>query len=497
MNSKPNIIYILADDMGYGDVSCLNENSRIHTTHLDQLAAEGLIFRDAHASSAVCTPSRYSILTGRYNWRSWLKQGVNFGYDRALIEPGRMTVASLLKQHGYKTACFGKWHLGWTWPKNGAAPEDVNFSQPIQDGPTSVGFETFFGISASLDMPPYVYVENDRPTAVPDRIIPESEGKAFWREGPIAPDFKHEEVLPELTRRALAWMESCADQNAPFFLYFPLPAPHTPILPLAQFRGKSGTNAYGDFCLQVDDIVGQIMNTLDRRGLKDDTIVIFASDNGCSPMADFEELARVGHKPSYVFRGHKADIYEGGHRIPLLVRWPARIRPGIKTDETVCLIDLLATCADILGSELPEDAGEDSVSNLAVWTGAPLDGSLREATVHHSIDGSFSIRKGKWKLEMCPGSGGWSYPRPGKECEGLPPIQLYDLSADIGERRNVYHEHPETVAELKLLLTRYVENGRSTPGARQGNTGGVVWEQLWWMLTQTPGRDKPTGAGEA
>ena len=414
-----------------------------------------------------------------------------------LIEPGRMTVASLLKDHGYKTACFGKWHLGWTWPKNSAALEDVNFSLPILDGPTSVGFETFFGISASLDMPPYVYVENDHPTALPDRIIPESEGKAFWRAGPIAPDFRHEAVLPELTQKALNWIESCADQQAPFFLYFPLPAPHTPILPLAQFRGKSATNAYGDFCLQVDDVVGQIMSLLDRRGLAEDTIVIFTSDNGCSPMADFEELASVGHKPSYVFRGHKADIYEGGHRIPLLVRWPARIQPGRKTDETVCLIDLLATCADFLGVQLPDNAGEDSVSNLPIWTGKPVDGALREATVHHSIDGSFSIRKGNWKLEMCPGSGGWSYPRPGKECEGLPPIQLYDLSADIGERRNVFDSHPEIVAELKLLLTSYVENGRSTPGSKQGNTGGVEWEQLWWMLTQTPGSVNPTGAGDA
>ena len=293
------------------------------------------------------------------------------------------------------------------------------------------------------------------------------------------------------------WIESCADQQAPFFLYFPLPAPHTPILPLAQFRGKSATNAYGDFCLQVDDVVGQIMSLLDRRGLAEDTIVIFTSDNGCSPMADFEELASVGHKPSYVFRGHKADIYEGGHRIPLLVRWPARIQPGRKTDETVCLIDLLATCADFLGVQLPDNAGEDSVSNLPIWTGKPVDGALREATVHHSIDGSFSIRKGNWKLEMCPGSGGWSYPRPGKECEGLPPIQLYDLSADIGERRNVFDSHPEIVAELKLLLTSYVENGRSTPGSKQGNTGGVEWEQLWWMLTQTPGSVNPTGAGDA
>jgi len=221
-------------------------------------------------------------------------------------------------------------------------------------------------------------------------------------------------------------------------------------------------------------------------GLANDTIVIFTSDNGCSPTANFEELAHAGHKPSYVFRGHKADIYEGGHRIPLLIRWPARIQPGSRTDETVCLVDLLATCADLLGVELPDNAGEDSVSNLPVWDGVPLGGRLREATVHHSIDGSFSIRKGNWKLEMCPGSGGWSHPRPGKECEGLPPIQLYDLTADIRERRNVYSAHPEIVDELKALLTQYVENGRSTPGTRQANTGSMEWAQLWWMLTQPP-----------
>ena len=488
MTRKPNIIYILADDMGYGDVSCLNENSKIHTTHLDRLGAEGMRFRDAHASSAVCTPSRYSILTGRYSWRSALKAGVNFGYDGPLIDSDRMTVASLLKDQGYTTACVGKWHLGWTWPRNGENEEDVDYSQPITDGPISVGFDYFFGISASLDMAPYVYVENDRPTEIPDRIVPEGEDQAYWREGPIAPDFSHDDVLPELTRRALGWIDHSATQDAPFFLYFPLPAPHTPILPTAEFRGKSGTNAYGDFCLQVDDVVGQIMAALDRHGLADDTILVFTTDNGCSPRAGLEELAGLGHQPSYVFRGHKADIYEGGHRIPLLVRWPVRIQPGSQTDETVCLIDLLATCADMLGVELPDDAGEDSVSNLPLWEGAHLDTSLREATVHHSIDGSFSIRKGDWKLEMCPGSGGWSFPRPGKECEGLPPIQLYDLDDDIGERRNMQAEHPEIVDELKALLTRYVENGRSTPGTRQGNVGGIEWDQLWWMLTRTPDR---------
>ncbi len=486
MTKKPNIIYILADDMGYGDLSCLNEASKIHTSHLDALAAGGMTFLDAHASSAVCTPSRYSILTGRYNWRSWLKEGVTFGYDGPLIEPERMTVASFLKGHGYRTGCIGKWHLGWTWPRRSHAKEDVDYARPIVGGPTAVGFDYFFGISASLDMPPYVYIENDTPTAIPDRIVPAGQGKGFWREGPIAPDFKHEEVLPELTRRALSWVEACAGTGSPFFLYFPLPAPHTPILPTAEFCGKSGTNAYGDFCLQVDDVVGQIAATLDRLGLRDNTIIIFASDNGCSPMADFEELAAVGHKPGYVFRGHKADIYEGGHRIPLLVRWPARIRAGSRTDETVCLVDLLATCADIVGEALPGHAGEDSVSNLPIWEGVLSGGDLREATVHHSIDGSFSIRRGKWKLEMCSGSGGWSYPRPGKDCEGLPPIQLYDLTADIGERNNLHDDHPEIVADLKSLLTQYVEKGRSTPGTRQGNTGGIEWKQLWWMLTRTP-----------
>lgn len=489
MKRKPNIIYILADDMGYGDLSCLNEQSKIRTPHLDRLASEGMAFCDAHASSAVCTPSRYSILTGRYNWRSRLKSGVTFGYDGPVVESGRMTVASLLKEQRYATGCIGKWHLGWTWPKSGEAEGDIDYTAPIQDGPTSVGFDTFFGIAASLDMPPYVYVRNDMPTAVPDQQTPGSEGKAFWREGPIAPDFKHEDVLPELTRQATTWIEQRAEEERPFFLYFALPAPHTPVLPSPEFQGQSGTNAYGDFCLQVDDVVGQITETIDRLGLSENTILVFTSDNGCSPMADFEELAGFGHNPSYVFRGHKADIYEGGHRIPLLIRWPARIAPGSRTDETVCLVDLMATCTDILDVEMPGNAGEDSVSNLPVWEGRPLDRRLREATVHHSIDGSFSIRKGKWKLEMCAGSGGWSFPHPGKECEGLPPIQLYDLDADIAERSNVYDKHPEIVNDLKGLLTHYVENGRSTAGPKQENTGGLPWRELWWMPANEPDRE--------
>jgi arylsulfatase A len=235
----------------------------------------------------------------------------------------------------------------------------------------------------------------------------------------------------------------------------------------------------------VDDVVGQIAAALARADVADDTILIFTADNGCSPMADYCELAACGHNPSYVFRGHKADIYEGGHRVPLLVRWPEEIRGGSVCQETICLFDLLATCSDVLGVPLPQDAGEDSISSLPAWREQPLDGSLREASIHHSVDGSFSIRKGKWKLEMCPGSGGWSYPRPGKECEGLPPMQLYNLEQDIGECRNACDDHPEIVAELKKLLTQYILNGRSTPGAPQPNTGGDDWLQLWWLHEQS------------
>ena len=481
MHNNPNIIYILADDMGYGDLSCLNNQSKINTRFLDQLAAEGMIFRDAHASSAVCTPSRYSILTGRYNWRSTLKEGVTWVYSGPIIEPVRMTVASYLQQHGYQTACFGKWHLGWEWAKLGTAVEEVDYTRPIANGPTSRGFDTFFGIGASLDMPPYVYVENENVTAVPDQYTNGREGKQLWRAGPIAPDFKHEEVLPRLTARVLDAIDQMAQEVSPFFIYFPLPAPHTPMLPTAQFQGQSGTNEYGDFCLQVDDVVGQIMQALDLNGLSENSIIIFASDNGAPPSADFQELAAFDHYPSYLFRGHKADIYEGGHRIPLLIRWPGTIKAGSACDETVCLSDLLATCADILGEDLPPNAGEDSVSNLPLWLGASLDEPLREATVHTSIDGSLSIRQGHWKLEMCPGSGGWSFPRPGPESAGLPPIQLYDLQADISERHNLAQRHPDIVQHLQELLTEYVRNGRSTPGPLQENDGDTIWKQLWWM----------------
>lgn len=486
MGDKPNLVYILADDMGYGDVSCLNPQGKIKTTNLDRLAAQGMRCTDAHSSSAVCTPSRYSVLTGRYNWRSVLKHGVTGGYSQPILEDGRLTVASMLKALGYRTACVGKWHLGLGWRlKNGKLAstyqdeDEVDFAAPITDGPTQHGFDYYFGISASLDMPPYVYIESDHVTSIPRRRMESVGGKKYMRAGMIGDDFVAEEVLPTLTAKVETLIDEYARSDEPFFIYFPMPAPHTPILPTAEFRGKSGTNEYGDFCLQVDDTVGRVMAALDKHGLAENTIVIFTADNGCSPMADFKELAKFEHKPSYVFRGMKSDIFEGGHRIPFVIRWPATIKPGSTSEQTFCLSDLVATMAAITEYKLPDNAAEDSVSNLGIWNGTAT-GPVREAVVHHSIDGSFSIRKGRWKLEMCPGSGGWSEPTR-HQTAGLPPLQLYDLQADIGETTNVQAEHPQVVRELMALLSKYVKQGRSTPGPPQPNTGARHWPELHWL----------------
>lgn len=483
--NKPNVIYILADDMGYGDVSALNENAAFQTPNFDSMASNGICFTDAHATSAVCTPSRYGILTGRYNWRSRLKCGVMSGYSSPLIEEGRMTVADLFRANGYSTAAIGKWHLGMEFKKTDEfklLPEfetcaGVDYAGKIERSPITCGFDYYYGISASLDMAPYIYIENDHFTNLPDHET-EDTGKRFWRKGPTAPDFVHEDVLPHLTDKVLERIES--EKDKPFFIYFPMPAPHTPILPSPEFLGKSGTNEYGDFVLMVDAMVGRILDKLKELGLHENTIVVFTSDNGCSPMANFEELLQAGHNPSYVFRGHKADIYEGGHRIPLLVQWPARIKPGKRCDQLVCLCDFMATMAEMLGAELPPEAGVDSVSNLPLWLDA--DGpAVREDVVHQSINGSLSLRKGKYKIEMCPGSGGWSYPAPGEETADMPRFQLYDLETDISERVNIIEEHPAIEAYMKKILVGYIRNGRSTPGPRQENNGEEIWEAIRWL----------------
>ncbi len=481
----PNVVYILADDLGYGDISRLNADSKIKTPNIDRLAEQGMVFTDAHSGSAVCTPTRYGILTGRYCWRSKLKSGTLWGYSPPLIPQQRLTVASMLKQKGYHTACVGKWHLGWDWSTKTDVPfgdrpgpnddQIVDFTKPITNGPTTRGFDYYFGISASLDMSPYVYVENDRPTALPDRIMPAGADKKLCRSGPATPDFDINQVLPKLTEKAVEYINHRATQkNKPFFLYFPLSAPHTPILPTDPFLGKSGTNEYGDFVLQVDWTVGQVMKALTENGVEKNTLIIFTSDNGCSPYANFDELAAVGHYPSYVFRGHKTDIFDGGHRIPFIARWPGKIKPASVCNQTICLTDLMATTAQITGFDLSDNAGEDSVSILAAMTGTAKV-PLREAVVHHSGNGSFAIRQGKWKLVLCPDSGGWSEPKPGsKQARNLPAVQLYDLTSDIGEKQNLYREHPDVVKKLTELLEQYVNRGRSTPGKSQRNDSPVT-----------------------
>jgi len=475
--------------LGYGDVHGLNPEGKIATPNMDRLAAAGMIFTDAHSSSSVCTPTRYGILTGRYNWRSRLQTHVQGGCSPRLIEPGRMTAPSMLKQNGYHTAAIGKWHLGMDWalkpgaPKfgdnieEGAAGWNVDFAKPIANGPNAVGFDYYFGISASLDMVPFTFIENDRVVALPtvDKQFPLMLGRdgGKTRKGPGAEDFDAMNVLPTLTQKAVDYVDQrAADAKAgkPFFLYLPLNAPHTPILPTPEWQGKSGLNPYADFVMQTDATVGAVLDSLDKHGLATDTLVILTSDNGCSPQAKFDELLAKDHNPSYVFRGHKADIFDGGHRIPFIARWPAKIKPASTSDQLICLTDLMATCAEILGVKLPDDAGEDSVSILPALVGK-ANGPLREAVVHHSINGSFAIRQGQWKLELCGDSGGWSAPRPGqKGPDKLPALQLYDLSHDIGEKENVASEHPEIVTRLTKLLEKYVADGRSTPGAKQKNT---------------------------
>ncbi len=490
--SKPNIIYILADDLGYGDVSCLNANAAFKTKHLDSLYENGLAFTDAHATSAVCTPSRYSILTGRYNWRSRLKKSVLGGFSSALIEPGRMTAASYLQNQGYKTAAIGKWHLGMDFAKKPHFQEKPDFSEseaiaydlPIKNAPTDFGFDTFFGISASLDMPPYVYIENDRFTAVPKPPAKEGRGKQFYRQGLTAEGFDHHQVLATLNQKVISQIEAWKEE--PFFIYYPMTAPHTPILPPDEYLGRSGTNEYGDFVLYMDDLVGDILQKLKDEDLFDNTLVIFTSDNGCSPMADFDELKRCGHHPSYVFRGHKADIYEGGHRIPLLIQWPAKIKGRQTSDDLVSLVDFFATLADLLGTKPPDIYAEDSVSNLPIWLDQQNQYQPR-SLVQQSIDGSLSLRKGPYKLVMCPGSGGWSWPESGKIIPGMPAFQFFDLRQDISEQNNLAlaHEHDEVIQEMKNELADIVKNGRSTPGSALENNGEPVWDTVSWLESST------------
>ncbi|MBI3839610.1 MAG: arylsulfatase [Planctomycetia bacterium] len=456
---RPNIVLILADDLGYGDLACYNDRSKIPTPRLDRLAREGMRFSDAHTPCSVCSPTRYGLLTGRYAWRSRLKSGVLNGYSPALIEPGRVTLASLVKEQGYRTACVGKWHLGL------GTDELADYGKPLTPGPNSVGFDESFVLPASLDMPPYVFVENERVTVAPSETIAASQmrrngGNGFWREGAIAPGFKHVDTLPTLADRAIRFVRG-QNRDKPFFLYFPLTAPHTPWMPTDEFRGRSGVGYYGDFVAQVDATVGKLLDALEQQQLADNTLVIFTSDNGAHWLPS--DIEKWDHRANGSWRGQKADLWEGGHRVPFIVRWPGKVAPQSQSDELICLTDVMATLAAILGQKLSDAAGEDSLDFLPVLLGQKSAQPVREALVHHSADGTFAIRQGVWKLATKLGSHGFSEPKNIEPQPGGPTGQLYQLSDDPTESRNRWLEQPEIVQRLTQLLARYQQQGRTRP----------------------------------
>jgi arylsulfatase A-like enzyme len=487
---SPNIVIILADDLGYGDPQCYNAASKIPTPHLDAIAAKGVRFTDAHTPSAVCTPTRYGLLTGRYCWRTRLKSSVLDGFGPPLIEPKRVTIASLLKKKGYATACLGKWHLGMQWtgldgatigdrdPEvRGFRPGDaIDFTKAITGGPNAVGFDRYFGISASLDMPPYLWIENDRVVAQPDAVMP-SAREAFLSTttGKMTSDFTLEGVLPRLKSEAVKWIGEKKD--TPFFLYLPLNAPHLPVVPNSEFTGKSQAGHYGDFVFEVDDFVGAVTAALVKNAIAENTLVLFTADNGSlfhwwkaknpADIAGYRITERgnvvkgFGHRGNAELRGTKADIWEGGHRVPFLMQWPATIPAASVSDEPVELTDLLATVAAIVGEDLPEDAGEDSYNILPAMLGEARKGPIREALVHHSLRGLFAIRQGDWKLVIGQGSGGFSQPRGMKRDPEQPDGQLYDLKNDPQETKNLYDQHPDRVAAMTALLEKYQNTGRS------------------------------------
>ena len=501
---KPNIIFILADDLGYGDVHCLNpERCKIATPNLDRLAAQGMVFTDAHSTSSVCTPTRYSLLTGRYNWRTRLQRKVLSGDDGPLIDKKRLTVGKLLQQQGYATGCVGKWHIGLEWSRN--ENNRIDYSKPFAEGPTERGFDWYFG-NIGPGAPPHGFIENDRVIGELSTTSPREMLRWGGSVGPMVPGFTFESMLSTHTDKACEFIEKHAAAKRPFFLYHALNAPHSPITPSKPWQGSSGLGQYADFVQEMDFELGRLFDAIDGAGIKDTTLVIFTSDNGCTSVIgtasdldpeldrsgaiDFaalkrknihngkvRELEAAGHYPSANMRGYKSDIWDGGHRVPFIVRWPGKVKAGTQCDQLVSLMDLMATCADLHNVTLSADAGEDSVSLLPLLLGG--DDPVRRSLVHHSFYGRFAIREGKWKLILSPGSGGWWPPRDEKAREqGLPPVQLYDMQADIGEQRNLQAEHPEVVDRLTRLMEELVANGRSTPGPKQSNDVPVdIWKE--------------------
>ena len=480
---KPNIVVIYADDLGYGDVSCNNpKRGKIATPRIDRLASEGMRFTDGHSSSGVCSPSRYTILTGRYHWRTKLQAGIVSLWGGPLIAPNRLTIGGLAKSYGYRTACIGKWHLGMNWPipekdkklfraarnkpvkataGHRAAWKKV-FSKPIGGGPVTRGFDEYFGTDVP-NWPPYCFIENDRTVGIPSEFLPARlfQNNQASQQGPALEGWTLEPILPALGDRAARFIEREAKTPAPFLLYMPLTAPHTPLSVNKEWKGKSKLSLYGDFVMETDAIVGQVLDAVEKSGVAGNTLVIFTSDNGCAHYIGTRAMEAKGHYASGPLRGYKSDAWEGGHRVPFIVRWPGVVKPGSVSGQLVHQADLMATFAELFGKPLPEGSGEDSFSMLGLLKGE--DKPVRGNSVSCSIRGVPSVRKGPWKLLMAPGSGGWT------KGGGGNPVQLYNLEDDLGETKNLATSQPGRVKEMKVLLEELITRGRSTPGKARKN----------------------------
>ena len=473
----PNIVIILADDLGYGDIRAYNPSrGKIATPHLDRLAAEGMRFTDGHSSSGVCSPSRYTLLTGRYHWRTCLQSGIVGVFGEPLIAPDRLTVASLAKRQGYRTAAIGKWHLGWDWPiddgdkglfrnykeADRTAPEADKaawkkvFAQKIPGGPTTRGFDTYFGTDVP-NWPPFCFIENDQTVGIPDQPLPKAllGNNQASVHGPALPEWKLERILPALTARACTFIDEAARKPEPFLLYLPLTTPHTPLAVNEAWKGKSGlNNAAADLIMETDAAVGQVLAALEKSGAAGNTLVLFTSDNGFASYVGAKELEQQGHYPSGPLRGYKSSAFEGGHREPFIVRWPAKVAAGSTCDQLVHHADVIATLAEIWGTALPPEAGEDSFSFLPLLKGATQP--IRTHAISCAAAGTPSLRLGNWKYIASQ------------------PAELYDLAADLGETKNLAEAQPARLAEMKALLEKLITNGRSSPGAAQKNDIKVV-----------------------
>ncbi|GAA4879444.1 arylsulfatase [Ferrimonas pelagia] len=480
--AMPNLLIIYADDLGYGDLAIQNPQAKLTTPNLDQLAREGIRFTDAHASSAVCTPSRYALLTGNYHWRR--NHGIVGSFDPSYFNPGEYTLPLMLQQAGYHTAAFGKWHLGWDWDaikQPGAEeigegrdryyPADAfDWRQRIPGGPVDLGFDYYFGDDV-INFPPYTWFENDRVIGVPTQQMdfdktPPKEGRWEARKGPSVADWDPYTVLPTLAEKGVEYLKQ-QDGEQPFFMYFSLPSPHAPIIPNDEFDGKTQAGAYGDFVYQTDHVIGQLLDTLEAQGLADNTIVIFSSDNGAEKYM-VQRWHKTGHDSSGGLRGMKRDLWEGGHRVPMIIRWPAQLNAEQVRDQTISHVDIMATMAGLIGTKLPEDAALDSYDLLPLLTGELGDAQLRKGTVQNTWPGVYAIRQGDWLLiDHHTGSHNPQVPKVYWQLSGTEADDestaghLYNLREDLAQKDNQYQQHPERVEQMKALLQSYIDEGRS------------------------------------